>query len=420
MATSLSTLASGGLITPDEDLEAHVRKIYDLPKKLEQEDGATEAEDDNELEAEDDGDTSEMDAHAQEMQTEEEAAQSEADANTTPEQDATNADTELANLETELKTLEASELAIVAENLGGSFSENEIGSALFRAAVDDATKKKISEALQEYWKRRGKKTPDDLKKAGDSAKTRADNAKNKIQETSDAFKKSIAPLKAKLDAIKKIAAGIPAGKRSPKQRQQIRAMAAEVRAEIKKIKEGSDANITGLRSIRKEALTTAKGVKDEIKARTKAVEGVISKIKDDVKSKNATRSESIRSLADQVRANADQIKAVYEQAKAQAGNLKGKDKAAIMKNAKSLADGIRKENDTIRKAARTLRDDARKEKELAVSKADTIREAAGMKKKYSIEEAQSLGFSDPEDMEAFMSTKHLFDPRVILNVQAHG
>ncbi len=58
-------------------------------------------------------------------------------------------------------------------------------------------------------------------------------------------------------------------------------------------------------------------------------------MKDEVKAKNATRSDSIRTLADQVRANADNIKAVYAQAKTQAEGLKGKARSDIMKNAKT-------------------------------------------------------------------------------------
>lgn len=412
LSSALSTLASAGMITPDEDLEDHIRKVFDLPKKSEEENEGEEMPEDG-IEEED---TSEMDTAADEMDAEDAATQAEADTAATPEEDAAAAETELASLESELKSLEASELGDIAINLAESFSENEIGVAMFRAPVDEETKKKISEALQEYWKRRGKKTPDDLKKAGATAKTRADSAKTKISETTDAFKKSIAPLKSKLDEIRKLKESIPAGKRDPKTRAKIRDMAREVRAQIAKIKGEKDVNVAGLRSIRVDALNTEKALKSEIKARKKAIDGVIKGIREQLKAENATRSASIRSLADHVRANVDSAKSVMTQAKAQAEGKSKTEKAQIMKNAKALVASIRGENETLRVAARKIRDESRSERDKSKAKADTVKKAAG----FSIEEAQALGFSDPDDMKAFLDTKHLFDPRVILNVQAHG
>lgn len=145
---------------------------------------------------------------------------------------------------------------------------------------------------------------------------------------------------------------------------------------------------------------------------------------EDAKSKNATRSESIRSLADQVKMNNSTVKSIYDQAKSQASGKKGKDKSEIMKNAKSLADGVRKENETLRNAARKLRDESRVEKDNATKKADTIRDAAWMKKtkkdiEVDTELAKKLWFSDVDDMIAFSESKSIFDPRVILNVQNH-
>lgn len=39
LSSSLSSLAGAGMLTPDEDLEAHIRKVFDLPKKMEEENG---------------------------------------------------------------------------------------------------------------------------------------------------------------------------------------------------------------------------------------------------------------------------------------------------------------------------------------------------------------------------------------------
>ena len=128
--------------------------------------------------------------------------------------------------------------------------------------------------------------------------------------------------------------------------------------------------------------------------------------------------------SDQVKMNNATVKSIYDQAKSQAGGKKGKEKSEIMKNAKSLADGVRKENETLRNAARKLRDESRSEKDNATKKADTIRDAAWMKKtkkdiEVDTELAKKLWFSDVDDMIAFSESKSIFDPRVILNVQNH-
>ncbi len=218
LSTALSTLAGAGMITPDEDLEEHVRKIFDLPKKVEVE--ATGEVDENGDPIVDE-DTTEMDQDANDTAAEEEAATAEAEAAATPEEEAANADSELSKLEDELKTLEASEI----ETIGGSFSEEEISSAIFRAPISEEAKRKISEGLIEYYKRKGKKTPDDLKKAGDTAKSRADAAKSGISKTAENLKTTIAPLQDKLLEIRKIKESIPAGKRDPAARSKIREMA---------------------------------------------------------------------------------------------------------------------------------------------------------------------------------------------------
>jgi len=415
LSSSIATLAGAGIITPDEELEEHIRKVFDLPKKMEEEEGMEE--DPMAMDPEEE-DTSEMDQSAEEV------AQEEAPQEMTPEEEDAKSEEELASLEKELHVLEASELGDIAINLSESFSENEIMSHMFKAPVDNETKKKISEALKEYWRTHSKKTPDDLARAQKLATSKTKSATSSISEATKSYQKNIAPLKAKLDEIKKLKDSVWYGKRDPKTRSQIKAMASEIRSEIKRMRSEKDVNVKALREIKKNAMNSKKEVNAEIKRRSQAIEWVIKKMKEDVKSKNATRSESIRSLADQVKMNNATVKSIYDQAKSQAGGKKGKEKSEIMKNAKSLADGVRKENETLRNAARKLRDESRSEKDNATKKADTIRDAAWMKKtkkdiEVDTELAKKLWFSDVDDMIAFSESKSIFDPRVILNVQNH-
>jgi hypothetical protein len=198
-------------------------------------------------------------------------------------------------------------------------------------------------------------------------------------------------------------------------------MASEIRAEIRKLKGESNTTVTGLKTIKTEALKTSKDTNAEIKQRKAAIEGVISKIKDDLDTKNATRSESIRALADQIRTNAEAMRQVRNAARDQSTGKKGTEKKAVSENTRRLTDSIRKENETLRVAARKIRDEVRKDKETVANKTDTIREAAGMKKgSYSEEDIQKLGFSDLEEAKILMESKDIFDPRVILNVQNHA
>lgn len=195
LSSSIATLAGAGIITPDEELEEHIRKVFDLPKKMEEEEGTEE--DPMAMDPEEE-DTSEMDQSAEEV------AQEEAPQEMTPEEEDAKSEEELASLEKELHVLEASELGDIAINLSESFSENEIMSHMFKAPVDNETKKKISEALKEYWRTHSKKTPDDLARAKKLATSKAKSATSSISEATKSYQKNIAPLKSKLEEIKKL------------------------------------------------------------------------------------------------------------------------------------------------------------------------------------------------------------------------
>lgn len=383
-STALSTLASGGLLTPDEDLEDHIRNMFDLPKKMEPAEGTQEDDMEDVAEGED---PTELDDAATEMEDQENtdvtAEDTAAQTDPNAQDDAALADQELAKLEDQLKSLEASEMANIGQSIGSNFSESEANAFIFASSVTDETKSKISEALKKYWAAHGKKAPDELVKQRDQANATKQDTTTQISKSLEDLKKSIDPLKKKLAEIQKLKDSLPAKVRIPAQRAKIRQMAAEVRKEINKLKGESNAKVSGLKTIKATALKTAKETNAEIKQRKASIENVISKLKQDVADKNATRSEGIRALADQIRANAENIRQIKEAARSQATGLKGKAKSDVYANARKLADAISKENNTLRTAATKLRDEARNDKKGATDKADAIREAAGMKKKSS-------------------------------------
>ena len=323
LATALASLTGGGLLTPDADLEDHLRDMLDLPKKMEPAEGTQEDTMEDVAEGED---PTEVDDAATEVADQE-------DANATAEDtaaaedpnapsDADLADQELAKLDKQLQSLEASEMARIGTSIGSNFSETEANAFIFASTVTDETKSKISEALKKYWAAHGKKAPDELVKQRDQANTTKQDTSTQISKSLEDLKKSIDPLKKKLAEIQKLKDSMPAGKRLPAQRAKIRQMAAAVRAEINKLKGESNAKVTGLKDIKATALKTAKDTNEEIKQRKAAIEGVISKLNQDVADKNATRSESIRALADQIRANAENIRQIKDAARSQASGLK--------------------------------------------------------------------------------------------------
>ena len=185
LSSSLSTLAGAGIIKPDSDLKSHIRTVFDLPKKLEEE---NEMEDENTPEDETE-DTSEVETAPEEM---------------TPEAQ----DQEIAQMEQELADLEASELQARTENEIIRLSEkNE--SLQFAAPVSQETKDKISEALKEYWKRKGKKSNEEVKSQRDKASQDLETARTNIGQARDDFNRAAAPIKADIERLKSLKDSVP-------------------------------------------------------------------------------------------------------------------------------------------------------------------------------------------------------------------
>lgn len=251
VSSALSTLASGGLITPDEDLEEHVRTTFSLPKKMEVEEGE-ESLDDTEEDTGDDVD---------EMATESEIEPSDEEA------EAMDSETELANLEKELAQLQASEIESMIHGMVGQFSDNEMGVAVFRAPISQETKDKISQGLIEYWNRHGRKTPEDLRKQKEDATTRIDSAKQKISETMDTFQKQMQPLKDRVAELTKLKDSARKG-----DKKKLMAGIKQVREQIKALRAQQSSETKALKEVKKEALMKKQAAQAEISRRKKAIE----------------------------------------------------------------------------------------------------------------------------------------------------
>lgn len=286
-------MTSSGLLTPDDELEEHVREVMDLPKKMETPE--------DEMQEPEEEDTASMDEDANATAEDEMATE-----DMTSEEDAANADTELQKLEDEMNALEASELEDIASDLY-QFEESEM-SLIFRAPVDNETRKKISEALKEYWRTRGKKQPDDLSRAGKLASSRSKSATQSIKDAQSRYDANIKPMKDQIAGLKSLM-------KDPTKKKQAKAMMKDIKNKIAAMRTEKNTSVKALREIKAKAVMDSKSVKAEMKTRKAAIDGVIKKVRDDVSAKNATRSQSIVSLADQIRGNNATAKTLYEQAK---------------------------------------------------------------------------------------------------------
>ena len=165
-------------------MESHIRTVFDLPKKLEEENEMEdEMETDEEIE-----DTSEMETAPEEMTPEDQSA-------------------EIGQMEQELADLEASELQARTENEIIRLSEK--NESLQFADVSQETRDKISEALKEYWRRKGKKSNEEVKSQRDKASQDLEKARTNIGQARDDFNRAAAPIKADVERLKSLKDSVP-------------------------------------------------------------------------------------------------------------------------------------------------------------------------------------------------------------------
>lgn len=381
LSSSLSTLAGAGIIKPDSDLESHIRTVFDLPKKLEEENEMEdEMETDEEIE-----DTSEMETAPEEM---------------TPEAQ----DQEIAQMEQELADLEASELQARTENEIIRLSEkNE--SLQFAAPVSQETKDKISEALKEYWKSKGKKSNDEVKSQRDKASQDLEKARTNIGQARDDFNRAAAPIKADIERLKSLKDSVPKWKAGKAQRDAFNQKLKEVRASLRALSKSRQEKMATLQTIRAAAYKNRVEANKEIRAR----KAIIKKAIDQVREKLNAGKLSAKQAADQVNAkieaNNSKIQELRSQIKA-AGKDKNKKEAL-----RALIDGIRGENSTYRGEVKKIKSD------FANKRADTQAKIAEVRKQTQFKEAW---FSDEAEALAFQEAKNTFNIYDILKIQNYG
>jgi len=378
LSSALSTLAGGGLITPDEDLEDYLRDVFDLPKKLEEDTNEMENSPEDEME-----DTNEMETAPENMTSEDQ-------------------DQEIAQMEQQLADLEANELQILTQNELIRFSENE---ALHFATVSQETKDKISEALKEYWKRKGGKSNEDLKGQRDSASQQLDKARTNIGNARDEFATAAAPVKADIERLKSLKASIPKGKAGKPQRDAFNQKLKEVRANLAALTKQRQEKMATLQSIRSQAFKSRVEANKELKARKQELK----KYLDGVRSKLNEGKLSAKQVADNVNAkvsaNSDKIAELRKQVKAA---WKDKDKKEALR---TLIAWIQDENKTYKAEVKQIKTD------FANKKADTQAKIAEVKKQAAFKE---LGFADEAEALAFQEARNTFNIYDILKIQNYG
>lgn len=384
LAGSLSTLTGAGIITPDAEMEDHVRKLFDLPKKMEEaEDEIGELDEGDETEGLDDGAAEEADAEN-------------ADAEAAPEPADEDLDADMGSLDEEMKKLEASEFEEVCEAC--SFADSPEEALSF---MTDQQKEAISQGLINYWNKKGRK-------AKPTMHQRNDGFKKTAATTGDKIKTATAEYKAKTDPLKKQIADLKAARAAGKlSKKQLAAKTKEIRSQIKAINAQKSEHVGLLKSIRRDALQGKKQTAKTIETRKKAVAAVIKQISADVKAKNATRSESIRALAAQIKANVSEYHALRDQAKS----------PEEKKNLRTMYAGIKSENASLRDAAKQIRSEAKAERDTAKAKKDTLRKSVNEMSEVDVEAMRSNGFSDQDELNDFLAARKFFDPSVLIRVQ---
>lgn len=381
LSSSLATLAGAGVIKPDNDLEDHIRTVFDLPKRLDEENDIEEdqMEWENEME-----DTTEMEIAPEEM---------------TPEEQ----DQEIAQMEQELADLEASELQARTENEIIRLSEN--NESLQFATVSQETKDKISQALIDYWKNKGKKTNEEVKNQRDTASQQLETARTNIGQARDDFNKAAAPIKADIEKLKTLKENLPKGKAGKAQRDAFNQKLKEVRASLKALRTQRQEKMAELRTIRAEAYKNRVEANKEIKARKAEVKKAIDKVREKLDAGRLNAKQAADQVNAKIEANRTKIDELRSKIKA-AGKDKNKKEAL-----RALIDGLRGENKTYRGEIKKIRSDFRTKRENTQAKIKEVKNQMKFKE---------AGFEDEAEALAFQEAKNTFNVYDILKIQNYG
>jgi SPP1 gp7 family putative phage head morphogenesis protein len=372
LSTALSTLAGGGLLTPDEDLEAYIRTTMNLPAKMAVEETAVDPA---------------IEGDPEETSPEDEAAQGE----------------ELDSLTSELEDL-------AGDDEEGSFSElaeitfNEFDLYLDNAAefvakgghLDEETKKKISEALK-------KKGGSELTTEKKSVESRIEDTRDNIARTQDDYREKIGQLRGQISELRTLKDSVAKGKAGSAQRKEVAAKARALLKQIEGLRTERDSGLNPLKQLRTADLKNRKAVNAEIRARKKAISEMVKSIRSDLTNQKGSVQESIKPLRQQVKDNSAQVQ---ELRKAIAALPKDSDQRAHLK---AMIEGIQEESKGIRSQTDKIREDFSGVKEKTKAAIDKTKKDSGLYHEHPSE----VGIFDDD----FMAISRRVNNRFILDLQ---
>lgn len=359
LATTISTLVWVWVVNPDENLEKHMREVLDLPEK-------------------------------EEIETPEEQL--------TPDEEM-DAETTIADLETQIAALEANE----NESLVNSFIFADISpeEALQFRFLTQQQKDKISQGLIEFWKKKGKKTTQEVKGQKGKAEENKQAAWDKIKQTNEVYKQKISSIQTQIKALK----GWKASK----------AQISSLKTQIEALKQEKNVKTSELKSIKDLENTTIQEARRELKSRKAALKEFITKLNEKVSQDLLSEDEAKANVETQIKTNLQDIKglsdSIWNSIKALREKLSGLNRSSseykqlrkqieektLIKNESIKT--IREENSSLRESKTKI---VANKKEIRQNKADIIKTA-----KSQFSESEILKFSEESKIELELAKRIL-------------
>lgn len=245
------------------------------------------------------------------------------------------------------------------------------------AAVSSQTKQKISQALEAYWDRKGRKKPEDASgedQKGGTAKSTKNDARDAAQAREDArvsarggdTKALLRRKEQTVSRIEQTRARITAITNQYKAAIE----GAKTPAEKKRLRAEQKAILTPLKQLRTSDIQTRVGVNKILRARRRELSRKIKAIRDAVKEKRMDLKTAVEPLRTEVESNNAKIKELRALRK-RAG--KGEKSKALL----AAIDGLLEDNASIRSAAKGMRDEFAKERDAASSKIEEEKKGSG-------------------------------------------
>lgn len=300
------------------------------------------------------------------------------------------------DLENELATLEAYEIeSFVNSSLFADISYEE---ALEFKFLDSETKAKISQGLIEYWKRKGKKTTQEVKDQKGTSETAKKETMDQLSQTRGEYKAKVSEIRNKINALK----GTKASK----------AQIKTLRNEINALKKEKDLKVNELNSVKALQTMDIKAARTELKRRKEMLKEFIKQVNERVKNDIISADTAKKEITTQISKNAEEIKDFSEAMRSEIKSLREKMKGLkrgsteYKKLQKQIEDKTQVKNETL-KQIREENETLRSERSGIIEEKRQTRED----KKEVIEKAKAqfsekvLEFSEDTKVEARVAKK---------------